>query len=65
MITVRDCESAAELIEMGVKPEKKTVTADSVLSLNAVTKECGQYLLQEDGVELTKPVICISVRPWS
>ena len=30
---------------MGVKPEKITVTADSVLSLNPVTKECGQYLL--------------------
>ena len=58
-------ESAAELIEMGVKPEKITVTADSVLSLNPVTKECGQYLLQEAGVDLTKPVIGISVRPWS
>lgn len=65
LITVRDSESAAELIEMGVKPEKITVTADSVLSLNPVTKECGQYLLQEAGVDLTKPVIGISVRPWS
>ena len=65
LITVRDSESAAELIEMGVKPEKITVTADSVLSLNPVTKECGQNLLQEAGVDLTKPVIGISVRPWS
>lgn len=65
LITVRDNESSAELIEMGVNPDKITVTADSVLSLKPVAEACGKTLLQEAGVDLTRPVIGISVRPWA
>ena len=65
LITVRDRESASELKEMGVAATKITVTADSVLSLKPVTGEGGRTLLQKAGVDLTKPVIGISVRPWA
>lgn len=63
-ITVRDNESAEELIEMGVKQEKIIVTADSVLSLKPADKACGKEILQKAGLDLSKPIIGISLRPW-
>lgn len=65
VITVRDKESAAELVEMGVEQSKVIITADSVLSLKPVAKDGGRDLLQKAGLDLTRPIIGIAVRPWS
>lgn len=65
LITVRDKESAGELLEMGVAQDKVIVTADSVLSLTPEDKGSGSDLLTQSGLDLSKPVIGISVRPWS
>lgn len=65
LITVRDKESAGELLEMGVDQDKVIVTADSVLSLTPEDKGSGRDLLVQAGLDLSKPVIGISVRPWS
>lgn len=65
VITVRDKESAAELEDMGVDNEKITLTADSVLSLRPISKIEGKLLLENVGIDLSKPIIGLSVRPWS
>ncbi len=65
LITVRDHESAAELVAMGVDKHKITVTADAVLSLRQADKECGRELLEQAGIDMSKPVIGIAVRPWA
>ena len=64
-ITVRDQESFAELLDMGLPEEKILLTADAVLSLDIVEKEQGKKLLLDNGLDLKRPIIGISVRNWT
>lgn len=65
-ITVRDEESRADLLAMGVK-KPVAVTADPVLGLDpeTVSREPGRVILQAAGVKPGNgPLAGISVRPW-
>lgn len=62
-ITVRDEESKKFLKELGVR-NRIYCTADSVLSLEPVSKIKGQNILERYGVPLEKKIIGISVRRW-
>lgn len=65
LITVRDADSEAELLKMGVSAKNILVTADSVLALPVADKAIGQKLLAENGIDVKKPVLGISIRPWA
>jgi polysaccharide pyruvyl transferase CsaB len=64
VIAVRDRESAATLRRLGVRRPPVTVTADAALALGPSDPEWGAKLLAESGVDLSRPVIGVSVRPW-
>ncbi len=63
-ITVRDRDSADELLRLGIPGEKVEVTADCVLTLPPVTREKGGAILREYGLDPEKPVVGVSVRNW-
>lgn len=63
-ITVRDQESAEVLRQLGVRRPPITVTADAALALGPGDPERGAKLLEEFRVDLSRPVIGVSVRPW-
>jgi polysaccharide pyruvyl transferase CsaB len=65
LITVRDPEAAETLKHLGVFRPPVHVTADPALALGPADPEWGASLLRETGVDLTRPVIGVSVRPWS
>ena len=65
LITVRDADSQSELLKMGLDGRNILVTADSVLALPVANKAIGQGILKRAGVDLTRPVLGISVRPWA
>ena len=50
---------------MGLDGKNILVTADSVLALPVANKAIGQGILKRSGVDLTRPVLGISVRPWA
>ena len=64
VITVRDRDSAEELVRLGLEREKIEVTADSVLTLAPVSKDAGRQILKKAGLVLTEPIIGVSVRSW-
>ncbi|HEY8347686.1 MAG TPA: polysaccharide pyruvyl transferase CsaB [Symbiobacteriaceae bacterium] len=64
LITVRDQESAETLRRLGVRLPPVTVTADAALALGPADPEWGAKLLAEYRVDLGRPVIGVSVRPW-
>lgn len=63
-ITVRDRESAETLRRLGVRRPPVTVTADPALGLGPTDPGRGAELLAAAGVDLSRPVIGVSVRPW-
>jgi polysaccharide pyruvyl transferase CsaB len=63
-ITVRDPEAADALRRLGVHRPPITVTADAALALGPSNPEWGDALLREDGVDVDRPLIGVSVRPW-
>lgn len=63
-ITVRDPEAAETFRRLGVRRPPLAVTADPALALGPADPEVGAGLLTEAGVDLTRPVIGVSVRPW-
>ncbi|MGI6263777.1 MAG: polysaccharide pyruvyl transferase family protein, partial [Succiniclasticum sp.] len=63
-ITVRDEDSAAELVRLGLSPEKVQVTADCVLTLEPTDRVAGRLILEEAGLDLNKPILGLSVRTW-
>lgn len=65
LITVRDKDSQSELLKMGLDGRNIIVTADSVLALPVADKSIGQKILTEAGVDIKRPVLGISVRPWT
>lgn len=64
LVTVRDHESAEALRALGVRRPPVVVTADAALALGPSDPEYGAQLLKEAGVDLDRPVIGVSVRPW-
>lgn len=65
LITVRDADSQNELLKMGLSGKNIIVTADSVLALPVADKAIGQKILQNAGIDINRPVLGISVRPWA
>ena len=65
LITVRDADSQTELLKMGISGRNIIVTADSVLALPVADKTIGQKILQNAGIDINRPVLGISVRPWA
>lgn len=65
LVTTRDPESATTLRQLGVFRPKIEVTADPALSLGPSDPEWGGRLLAEAGADLARPLIGVSVRPWS
>lgn len=63
-ITVRDEESAETLRRLRVRRPPVTVTSDAALALGPADPELGARLLAEFKVDLSRPVIGVSVRPW-
>jgi polysaccharide pyruvyl transferase CsaB len=64
MITVRDPEAADTMKRLGVRRPPLHVTADPALALGPSDPEAGARLLQQSGVDLGRPMIGVSVRPW-
>lgn len=64
LITTRDAESAATFRHLGVFRPPVKVTADPALALGPADPERGVPFLQAAGVDLSRPVIGVSVRPW-
>ena len=64
LVTLRDANSAQELIAMGVTRPQLHVTADPVFNLDAAPQKRAQELLQACGIEPEKPFAVVSVRPW-
>lgn len=63
-ITVRDHGSAQELQELGISPNRITVTADPVFALPPADREKGRKKLERNGFAPGKLTVGISVRPW-
>ncbi len=64
LITARDPEAAETFRRLGVTRPPVTVTADAALVLGPADRETGEALLRQAGVELDRPLIGVSVRPW-
>lgn len=63
-ITLRDQDSAAELVRLGIKRDDVTITADSVFELTRAPDEKVIPLLTQCGINPDMPFAIISVRPW-
>lgn len=64
LITLRDEASRKELLELGFSPAKIKVTADPVFGL--LPQGEGKTLLEKEGVVRdSRPLLGISLRPWS
>lgn len=65
LITLRDRGSYEELKALGIHEPPTYVTADPVLALTQPDLMEGQALLQQAGLDLSKPLVGLSVRFWS
>jgi len=65
LITTRDAESAETFRHLGVFRPPIKVMADPALALGPADPERGAALLKDAGVDLDRPLIGVSVRPWS
>ncbi|MGV3526145.1 MAG: polysaccharide pyruvyl transferase CsaB [Candidatus Sericytochromatia bacterium] len=64
-ISVRDPESLALLQQIGLPPQRLHQTADPVLTLTPVHPTRAQQILHAEGLDLNRPIIGVSIRPWS
>lgn len=64
LITARDAEAAETFRRLGVTRPPVTVTADAALVLGPADPDAGEALLRGAGVDVSRPVIGVSVRPW-
>ncbi len=64
LITVRDDGSLEDLCAMGFPKESIKVTSDAVFSLPDGNREEGRRLLEQIGVDSTRPVIGFALRHW-
>ncbi|HWI61034.1 MAG TPA: polysaccharide pyruvyl transferase CsaB [Symbiobacteriaceae bacterium] len=65
LITTRDADSAATFRHLGVFRPPVKAMADPALALGPADPERGADLLKEAGVDLKRPILGVSVRPWS
>ena len=65
-ITVRDRESKAELLGLGVLRPKVEVTADPALGLDTgdINTELGTRILEDSGIPIGEEMVGVSVREW-
>jgi len=63
-ITIRDTYSINDLINLGIKEEKITLTADPVLLMEKENKEHIHKILLDAGINPDIPTIGISIRYW-
>lgn len=63
-IAVRDPESVAELLAMGVPKPSVFQMADPVLTLVPATPAHVRERLRAEGLDLRRPMIGVSIRPW-
>ena len=64
VIGVRDRDSKAELMDMGVTRPPIHVTADAVLSMHPVDKAIGLQILEQKGITGSRRRVGIAVRNW-
>lgn len=78
LVTVRDEESQAELVALGLQPEKVHLAADPALLLSPLppqemkdilgeedlTKEIGRSELPDGRLSPAGPLVAVTVRPW-
>ncbi len=64
-ITVRDEGSFAELHDIGISKPVIQITADAVLGMEPVDLVCGENILQNLGVDLSKTIIAVAPRRWT
>jgi len=63
--SVRDEESAALLTELGVPPDRFTVTADPAFDLEPVPAEVAEALLTAEGIPRDRPLLAVALRGWN
>lgn len=64
-ITLRDAESRLLLEKLGVDRPAMQITADPVLTLAPAASGRALEICQAEGVDTSKPIVGISVRPWN
>lgn len=65
LITLRDEVSMNELKRIGVTEPKIYLTADPAFTLKPSSLETGQSILDKASADITKKMMCISVRRWA
>lgn len=63
-ITVRDAESKTLLEEIGIERGRIELTADPAFSVRAADETRAREILSEHGIDPSRPVIAITLRPW-
>ncbi len=64
-IAVRDPDSMQMLTEMSLPASRLHLTADPVLTLQPIHYSQAQDILRAEGLDLTRPIIGVSIRPWA
>lgn len=64
-ISVRDPESIEMLQKMNLPPARVHQCADLVLTLQPEHPSLIQHYLQSEGLDLNRPIIGVSIRPWA
>lgn len=65
ILSVRDQDSLEMLQAMQLPPERLHLTADPVLTLQPVHYATAQQILHAEGLDLTRPIIGVAIRPWA
>lgn len=64
LITLRDETSLEELKKIGVTEPKIYLTADPAFTLEPSSPERGKSILDKASADITKKMLCVSVRKW-
>lgn len=65
LVTVRDPDSVQTLDALGVRQPPVHLTADPVFALTPAPAERGKALLEEAGVDLSRPRVAFALREWA
>lgn len=63
-LAVRDPESVSFLTQLGFQPERLSLMADPVLTLDPTPQETIKEYLTQEGLNPNIPMIGIAIRPW-
>lgn len=64
MITLRDAVSQTELKKIGVTKPQIHLTADPAFTHTPSDDDIGRGILESEGTDMSKKLLCISVRKW-